>query len=123
MPKLTNKQMSREHEDYIAVVFDGDREPASGASITNPGDVFVREGRSDYGVPLLFECKVSETGRVSISGNAIHKIQEEAAMRGARPMIALRLRDPYTGKHVDWIMKTLADELEDRAKLHGWTRR
>jgi Holliday junction resolvase len=117
MPKLTNKQMSREHEDFIAVVFDGDRERASGASITAPGDVFVTEKRSDYGVPLLFECKVSESGTVSISYKAIQKILEEAATRGARPMVALRLRDPYNGKHVDVIMKLLPDELEDRSRF------
>lgn len=117
MPKLTNKQMSREHEDYIAVIFDGEREPASGASITAPGDVFVRGERSDYGIPLLFECKVSESGRVAISHGDVLKIMEEAAMRGARPMVALRLRDPYNGKHIDVIMKFLDDELEDRSYL------
>lgn len=115
--KLTPKQMSIEHEDYIAVVFDGDRERASGASITKPGDVHVRGERSDYGVPLLIECKVSESGSVTISAKAIAKIREEAAMRGARPMIALRLRDPYGGKHIDVIAKLLHDELEDRSKF------
>jgi len=117
MAKLTNKQMSVEHEDYIAVVFDGERERASGASITSPGDVFVSERYSDYGVPLLIECKVSESGTVSISAKAIAKIREEAAMRGCRPMIALRLRDPYGGKHIDIIAKLLEDEVEDRNRF------
>jgi Holliday junction resolvase len=117
VPKLTNKQMSREHEDFIAVVFDGNRERASGASITAPGDVFVTEKRSDYGVPLLIECKVSESGTVSISHKGVIKIMEEASLRGARPMIALRLRDPYNGKHTDVILKFLHDELEDRSRF------
>lgn len=114
---MTPKQMSLEHEDFIAVVFDGERERASGASITKPGDVFVTKKRSDYLVPLLFECKVSEGGSVSISHAKIKKIREEAALRGARPMIALRLRDPYNGKHVDVVVKLLEDELEDRSRF------
>jgi Holliday junction resolvase len=104
--KLTNKQMSVEHENFIALAMSGKRERASGASITAPGDVIT----DDY----LVECKVSETGRVSISADAIAKIREEAATRGRRPMIALRLRDPYGGKHIDMVVKLLDDELEDR---------
>jgi len=117
MPKLTPKQMSIEHEDYIAAVFDGKRERASGASITAPGDVFVPEKYSDYKMPLLIECKVSESGTVSISRKAIEKIREEAATRGARPMVALRLRDPYNGRHIDVIMKLIEDEVEDRNRF------
>lgn len=106
MPKLTNKQMSIEHENFIALAMNGKRERASGASITAPGDVIT----DDY----LIECKVSESGTVSISAKAIAKIREEAATRGRRPMVALRLRDPYGNRHIDVVVKLLDDELEDR---------
>ena len=114
MPKLSNKQMSVEHENFIAETFGGKRERASGASITAPGDVFVAVRSSPYEEPILFECKVSESGGVSISAAGIQKIREEAATRGARPMVALRLRNPYDkSKHIDVIVKLLDDELED----------
>lgn len=116
MPKLTNKQMSVEHEEFIANEFGGRRERASGASITAPGDVYVPD--SAYNEKLLIECKVSESGSVSISRKAIHKIREEAATRGCRPMVALRLRDPYDPNyHVDVILKLIDDELTDLAEL------
>lgn len=112
MPKLTNKEMSKEHEDFIAGLFQGLREKASGANKTRPGDVYVH----DHPVlgKVLFECKVSESGRVSISAEQIAQLQEEAAQRGARPMAALRLRDPYDSRrHIDVVLKFLDDELED----------
>lgn len=114
MPKLPNKPMSVEHEDFIATAFHGDRERASGASITAPGDVFVRKWfKNPYGQPVLFECKVSESGSVTINAKQFRKLLEEASTRGARPMAALRLRDPYNGRHIDVIVKLLDDELED----------
>lgn len=106
MPKLTNKAMSIEHEEYIAQMLDGKREPASGASITAPGDVITDT--------YLVECKVSESGHVTINRNQIRKIREEAATRGRRPMVALRLRDPYGTGHIDVILKLLDDEVEDQ---------
>lgn len=120
MPKVTNKQMSVEHEDFIAKQFYGRREPASGASITAPGDVFIYGDRTydtPYSQSVLVECKVSESGTVSISRKGIEKIREEAATRGCRPMIALRLRDPYTAKHIDVVVKLVDDELEDLNEL------
>ena len=65
----------------------------------------------------LVECKVSESSSVSITGKQIRKIREEAATRGRRPMAALRLRDPYSGKHIDVIVKLLDDEVEDQWRL------
>jgi hypothetical protein len=53
MPKLSRKQMSVEHEEYVAKMLDGKRERASGASITAPGSVTPTH---------LIECKVSESG-------------------------------------------------------------
>lgn len=118
MPKLSNKQMSVEHEDFIASTFGGKRERASGASITAPGDVYVPQEATAYNEKLLIECKVSESGTVSISRAGVNKIREEAATRGCRPMVALRLRDPYNpSKHVDVIMKLLDDELTDLEEL------
>jgi hypothetical protein len=101
--------MSIEHEEYIAKELGGKRERASGASITAPGDVITPE--------YLVECKVSESGSVSLNRKQWQKIREEAALRGRRPMGALRLRDPYTGKHIDVIVKMLDDEVEDQWRL------
>jgi hypothetical protein len=110
MPKLSRKQMSVEHEEYIAKMIGGKRERASGASITAPGDVIGDE--------YLIECKVSESGSVTINAKQWRKIREEAATRGRRPMAALRLRDPYNkDKHIDVIVKLLDDEVEDQWQL------
>jgi hypothetical protein len=110
MPKLSRKAMSIEHEEYIAKMLDGKRERASGASITAPGDVITPTH--------LIECKVSESGTVSLSAKQWRKISEEAATRGRRPMGALRLRDPYNkDRHVDVLVKLLDDEVEDQWQL------
>lgn len=119
MPKLPNKQMSVEHEDFIADTFNGKRERASGASITAPGDVYVPRSRSLYDENLLIECKVTEGGSITISRKVVLKIIEEASLRGARPMLALRWRDPYTGKHIDVIGKLVDDEQEDLSMRCG----
>jgi len=117
MARLTPKKMSQEHEGHVAKVFHGKAEAASGANPTRPGDVYVREGSPmtrGLGQPLLIECKVSESGRVSITFAQIKKIREEAALRGCRPMVSLRLRDPHNDKrHVNVVLKLEDDELSD----------
>ena len=109
--RLTAKQMSVEHENFIAEAFGGKRERASGANPTRPGDVYVHDEK------ILIECKVSQSSSVTLSAKAFDKLRHEASQRGCRPMAALRLRDPYSTKHVDVIVKLLDDEIEDRERL------
>jgi Holliday junction resolvase len=108
---MTAKQMSVEHEDFIAKVFGGKRERASGANPTRPGDVYVHDEK------ILIECKVSESNSVTINSKKLDKLRQEAAQRGCRPMAALRLRDPYNGDHIDVVVKLLDDEIEEREML------
>jgi hypothetical protein len=117
--RLSNKDMSVEHEEYVAEVWEGRREPASGANPTRPGDVLCRGERAvaAYGQPLLLEGKTTEGGSIAVSRKKFEKTMAEAAQRGARPYWHLRFRDPYSGRHLNLVVKLEDDELADQEDL------
>jgi len=119
--KLPAKQMSVEHERHLARAFRGRAEPASGAVAERPGDVFCRDDETllAYGQPLLIEGKTSESASLAVNRAKFEKTMAEAAQRGARPYWSLRFRDPYTGEHLDLVVKLEDDELADQAELAG----
>lgn len=107
MPKATTtRQVSDEHENFIVKKFsewNARRSPSSGAMAHDPIDV-----TSDLHV---IECKATEGKSISVKLDDWIKNRDKA-YNGRRPAMALRFRDPYTGRHIDLFLHELEDELE-----------
>ena len=120
MPKKTAKEMSVEHEEFIAGVLGGRRHEDSGANAHAPGDVFVAGYDPTYKTidgaltrqTLVVECKCTEKGSISIKREVWEKARMEADTCGGRPLVALRFRDPHGGRHRDLIVTSLDDFVE-----------
>lgn len=79
---------SREHEDWIARLYDGRRSPSSGASSVDKGDVRVSSSRT------IFECKCNgapggRSRHPTILGQ-LEKVTDEAWAEGKRAALCLR---------------------------------
>lgn len=89
---MTKKERSREHEEYIARIYDGRRSKTSGASDTDKGDVRART------LETLFECKVTgEPGEKEKRTTVIkhmEKVADEAWAEGLEPAVCLRYWHP-----------------------------
>lgn len=83
-------RLSREHEEFIAKLYDGKRSPSSGAASTDGGDV-----RSE---DALFECKMAgEPGGPDKGGilvKRMEKIADEAWEESRKPVLCLRYWNP-----------------------------
>lgn len=107
----TTRQVSSEHESFVAKAFSrwsGKASSSSGASPAYPHDV-----ESDL---YVTECKATEGKSISVKIDDWLKIRHRAG-NGRLPSMAFRFRDPYTGKHIDLFMKELDDEVDDQEKL------
>lgn len=102
----TTRQVSSEHESFVAKVFarfNGKASSSSGASPAYPHDV-----ESDL---YVTECKATEGKSISIKLDDWLKIRHRAG-NGRLPSMAFRFRDPYSGKHIDLFMKELQTEVD-----------
>lgn len=119
----SKKQLSKEHEDYVAKKYGGRRSPSSGAAVTDLGDV-----RSEG---YLIECKgqfgerAGENPVRSTLLNQFEKVFDEASQGDRAPAVALRFYKPESALadnqgYVDLIVKLMGDDifglLEARAR-------
>lgn len=114
--KGSKKDLSKEHEEYVAVRYGGRRSPSSGAAFTDLGDVRVPE--------MLVECKGKfgeRTGDKPVRSTLVthfEKIADEAWQGDRIPAMALRFYMPESPLannlgYVDLIVKLLEDDLGD----------
>lgn len=104
----TTRQVSKEQEDHVAKVFepwDGKASASSGSSAVYPHDVECNL--------YVTECKATEGKSITIKLDDWFKIRHRAG-NGREPSMALRFRDPYTGKHIDLFVKELDREVWDQ---------
>lgn len=85
---MTKKEVSRQHEEWVAKTYNGVRSKSSGGSVTDKGDVRVAS------TDTIFECKATgEPGGKSKYTTAIRhleKVADEAYAEGRTPALALR---------------------------------
>lgn len=118
--KGSKKDLSQEHENYVARRYAGRRSPSSGAAWTDIGDV----KNEDYHI----ECKGRFGERAgdkpvrSVLVEQFAKTADEAWQSGRIPMMALRfylpghiLADNYG--YVDLVLKLLEDDLATVTEL------
>lgn len=110
----SKKQLSQEHEDYVAGRYGGRRSPSSGAAWTDLGDV-KHEG-------YLVECKGQfgeRAGENPVRSTLLaqfEKVFDEAAQGDRIPAVALRFYKPESALanndgFVDLIVKTMDDDI------------
>lgn len=89
MARGDNKDRSRQHERYVASLYEGKASASSGAAPTDAGDV-----RTDC---HLIECKTTggpEKPARSTLVTRMEKIADEAWAEGKQPMVCLRFFMP-----------------------------
>jgi hypothetical protein len=107
-----NKQLSREHEEYVAQQYEGHRSFSSGASIRDKYDV-----RSEFS---FIECKLRGRPGTPAKSTLVRqydKIRENALEAGREPALALRFFIPDslsadTNGWVDLAVRALADDAD-----------
>lgn len=85
MLKRTPKQLSKEHEGFIAEALNGKVVIASGALYFAKGDVIT----TDY----LVECKATQKSYYVLKRVIIEKIEKEALKCNRLPLLAIRILD------------------------------
>lgn len=110
---MDKKHLSRQHEDYIARVYEGKRSASSGASIVDKGDV-----RAD---DMMFECKMSgEPGSPKRSKliTLMEKVADEAWQEDLNPVLAMRwyCPDSVLADRNGWVDLVVRLLLEDAAR-------
>lgn len=104
--KGSQKALSVEQEEFIALKYGGERSPSSGAAVTDSGDVKTAED--------LFECKYHGSPekplkRTPTIVQQMEKVRDEAQETGRWPVLALRwyLPDsPLANRH-GWVDLTV----------------
>lgn len=117
-PKGSKKDLSVEHEAWIAHKYGGKRSKSSGASDTEKGDVRLETEST------LIECKGKfgeRTGQKPVRSNLVkqmEKIADEAYAESKEPAIALRFWMPESplaiGGYVDFTVRLTRDDAERR---------
>jgi len=117
---MTKKELSKQHEEYIARAYLGERSRSSGASDTDKGDVRVQGSKS------LIECKLtgapgSSSKRTTLLSH-MEKVADEAWAEGKEPAVALRLFCPESPvANVDgWVDLTVRLTLDDARRETTW---
>lgn len=85
---MTKKEVSKQHEEWIARQYQGTRSRSSGASDTDKGDVRIATSNT------LFECKATgipggESKYTTIIRH-LEKVADEAWIEGKTPALAMR---------------------------------
>lgn len=112
---MTKKELSKQHEEYIARKYQGIRSRSSGASDTDKGDVRIKGEKS------LIECKLTGapggSSKRSTLLSHMEKVADEAWAEGYEPAVALRLfcpESPLSGLDgwVDLTVRLTSDDAE-----------
>lgn len=85
MLKREPKQLSKEHENFIAETLNGKVVIASGALYFAKGDVITPD--------FLIECKATQKTYYTLKRTIIEKIEKEALKCGRLPLLAIRILD------------------------------
>lgn len=85
MLKRKPKQLSKEHENFIAETLNGKVVIASGALYFAKGDVITPD--------FLIECKATQKTYYTLKRTIIEKIEKEALKCGRLPLLAIRIVD------------------------------
>lgn len=89
---MTKKELSRQHEEFIAKVYSGIRSRSSGAAVSDKGDV-----RADN---QMIECKMTgEPGGIAKRSSLLsvmEKAADEAWSENKEPVVCLRLWNPIS---------------------------
>lgn len=119
---MTVKELSRQHENAIAKLYNGQRSRSSGASDTDKGDVRIGSSKT------IFECKLTgapggESKRTTLLGH-MEKVADEAWAEGKQPAVALRLfnpESPLSGHDgwVDLVVRLAKDDSYRESELYG----
>jgi hypothetical protein len=110
---LTNKELSRQHEDWVATQYRGIRSPTSGGSPTDKGDVRVATSKT------VFECKATgkpgDDSKYTTVIRHLEKVADEAYAEGKEPALALRYFCPDSplSSHDGWIDLTVRLTTDD----------
>lgn len=114
--RSTSKKRSVAHEEYVAAKYHGRRTAASGAAVTDPGDVVAA------GEGTLFECKVKGTSEkfatsMPVSLKVFEKAFDEACEVGLYPALALCFHNPDSvlancDGDVHFVVRLLSDDVD-----------
>lgn len=114
---MTKKELSRQHEEWIASQYGGVRSRSSGASDTDKGDVRVVSSQT------IFECKLTGSPGGSSKPSTLlrhmEKVADEAWAESKRPAVALRLFVPESpladlNGWVDLVVRLVKDDNGDQ---------
>jgi hypothetical protein len=116
---VTRKELSRQHEEYIAKVYDGKRSRSSGAAASDKSDVRTSEE--------MIECKLTgELGKPKRTSllTIMEKAADEAWSENKEPVVCLRLYNPdsplaNTDGWVDFTVRLTTDDVR-RAEVESW---
>jgi hypothetical protein len=110
---VTKKELSKQHEEHVAWIFNGQRSRSSGASDTDKGDVRVKSSKT------LIECKLTgapggPSKRTTLLRN-MEKVADEAWAESKDPAVALRLFCPESplanvDGWVDMVVRLASDD-------------
>lgn len=121
--KGSKKELSVQHENYVAERYEGRRSPSSGGAAHDQGDVRVIDAET------LFECKGKfgeRTGEKKVRSTLVsqmEKIADEAWSESRDPALALRFYMPEstlsdTDGYVDLTVRLTKDDgyMQDRLR-------
>lgn len=110
---MTKKELSKQHEEYVARIYGGTRSRSSGASDVDKGDVRAESSET------VFECKLTgapggDSKRTTLL-RVMEKTADEAWAEGKEPAVCLRLFCPESplANHEGWVdltVRMLADD-------------
>lgn len=86
----------RDHEDTVAKRSGGKRRAASGAAPGKPADTVDQE--------FLRECKSTKGAGITIKGEWLEKITQQALPRGMTPLMEIRVAGQSAPTPTDWVM-------------------
>jgi hypothetical protein len=86
----------RDHEETVAKRSGGRRRAASGAAPGKPADTVDQE--------FLRECKATKGAGITVKGEWLEKITQQALPRGMTPLLEIRVTGQTAPTPSDWVM-------------------
>lgn len=86
----------KSHENDVAARSKGQRRSASGAAPGKPADTIDQE--------FLRECKATKGAGITLKGDWLAKIVQQALPRGMTPLVELRLAGQQAPTPTDWVL-------------------
>lgn len=113
MKRLTNKELSVKHEDFIAAAYNGVRSKSSGAAVHDDGD--VRNSKD------LLEAKVTRKMIPAKLKKEFEKVAREAWGEGRHPVLCARYYDPDSllSDHEGFVDFTIRLTSDDKMRHYG----